>query len=201
MIFLSIFLFLGLILAGFWIFRLNSEINRLHGIFGPLEEEKSLLDQKLSLKTQEFIEMSEKVDKFLKLFEQNEANLEKKNFSLQKEIQDLLEKQAGLVKAARIDAVATSKAVTKGLVSEEICPFLDGFPYEFKDLRMLNHPIDFICFPGMSKNKIEKVVILEIKSGAAQLTERQRQIRDCIKNNQVFWDTFRIPEKVVVESI
>ena len=95
--------------------------------------------------------------------------------------------------AIRADAVAKSLAVTVGKVSEQLVPYLPGFGYNPKDARFLGSPVDFVVFDGLDAGALERVVFLEVKTGAATLTTRERQIRDAIESGRVAWHELRIP--------
>ena len=51
-------------------------------------------------------------------------------------------------------------------------------------------PIDFIIFEE------EQVVFLEVKSGNAFLTQRQKQIKELIQQKKVRWEEYRVNGKV-----
>ncbi|MAG59314.1 hypothetical protein CMO96_00800 [Candidatus Woesebacteria bacterium] len=79
-----------------------------------------------------------------------------------------------------------SSEVRLGHISETIAPFLESFEFNPEECSFLGKPIDYISF---SK---EAITIVEIKSGRAQLTKKQRQIRDLIKDGKVYWKEIRI---------
>lgn len=84
-----------------------------------------------------------------------------------------------------------SADVKMGLKSENLAPFLDEFPYPAECVRGLFNPIDLIAFTD------DEVVFIEVKSGAAQLSEKQRRIRDNIKAGRVKFEVVRMNEKGV----
>ena len=92
----------------------------------------------------------------------------------------------------RADAVARSLAVTVGKVSEQLVPYLPGFGYNPKDARFLGSPVDFVVFDGLDAGALARVVFLEVKTGAAVLSTRERQVRDTIASGRVAWDELRI---------
>ncbi len=94
--------------------------------------------------------------------------------------------------AIRADAVAKSLAVTVGKVSEQLVPYLPGFGYNPKDARFLGSPVDFVVFDGLDAGALRRVVFLEVKTGAAALSTRERQIRDAIREGRVGWDELRL---------
>jgi predicted Holliday junction resolvase-like endonuclease len=84
-----------------------------------------------------------------------------------------------------------SADVKLGQKYENILPFLSEFPYPDAEVRGLFNPIDLIVFTD------DEVVFMEVKTGAAQLSEKQRKIRDNIKAGTVRFETFRMNEKGV----
>lgn len=101
-------------------------------------------------------------------------------------------KHAGAIRA---DAVAKSRAVTVGKVSEQLVPYLPGFGYNPKDARFLGSPVDFVVFDGLDAGALERVVFLEVKTGGAALSTRERQVRDAIESGRIAWDELRITSK------
>ena len=93
--------------------------------------------------------------------------------------------------AIRADAVAKSRAVTVGKVSEQLVPYLPGFGYNPKDARFLGSPVDFVVFDGLDAGALARVVFLEVKTGGAALSTRERQIRDAIQTGRVSWAELR----------
>tara|TARA_R110000822_G_scaffold110654_2_gene240882 strand:+ start:1658 stop:2023 length:366 start_codon:yes stop_codon:yes gene_type:complete len=79
-----------------------------------------------------------------------------------------------------------SSEVRLGQISENLAPFLKDFKYDPKKAHFMGMPIDYIIFEE------DKIVFLEIKSGEARLSAKQRKIRDLIKNKKVEWDEMRI---------
>jgi predicted Holliday junction resolvase-like endonuclease len=94
----------------------------------------------------------------------------------------------------RQDAIRKNHAVNLGKITEHFIPFLPGFNYNPKDARFMGSPVDYIVFDGMDEGEIRKVVFIEVKSGAATLTKRQRQIRDAINGNRCEWKQLGLEE-------
>ena len=94
-------------------------------------------------------------------------------------------------KAIRSDAVQRSLAVTTGKVHEQLLPHLPGFTYNPKDVRFLGSPVDFVVFDGLSNGRLERVVFLEVKTGDAVLSGRERQIREAVEAGRVEWREWR----------
>ena len=81
-------------------------------------------------------------------------------------------------------ALNSSRAVLKGQINEQLCPFLPGFEYKPSDFKFLGQPIDGIVFEGMTEGEVTNVVLVDIKTGTANLTKVQRQVRDCLKEGK-----------------
>jgi|GEM_PF-6887858 len=84
-----------------------------------------------------------------------------------------------------------SGEVVLGQIAEQLAPFTKHFKYEPYKVKFLGQPIDYIYFGE------DKIVIIEVKSGNSKLTPKQIKIKNLVKNKQVFWEEFRIPEKVI----
>lgn len=95
--------------------------------------------------------------------------------------------------AIRQDAVLRSQAVTVGKVSEQLLPYLPGFRFNPKDVRFLGSPVDLVVFDGLDEGELRGVWFLEVKTGNAGLSGRERQIRDAILEKRVGWDELRLP--------
>lgn len=92
-------------------------------------------------------------------------------------------------KNIRQDAVQRSQAVTTGKIVEHLVPYLPNFNYNPKDARFVGSPVDFIVFDGLSDDEDDQlsIVFVEIKTGMATLTRRERMVRDAIKAGRVKW--------------
>jgi predicted Holliday junction resolvase-like endonuclease len=95
-------------------------------------------------------------------------------------------------RAIREDAVQRSLAVTAGKVHEQLVPYLPEFGFNPKDVRFLGSPVDLVVFDGLSAGDIQRVVFLEVKTGGAALTEREKQVRAVIEARQVAWAELRL---------
>jgi predicted Holliday junction resolvase-like endonuclease len=92
----------------------------------------------------------------------------------------------------RQDAVQRSQAVTAGKVHEQLIPYLPGFPYNPKDVRFLGSPVDLVVFDGLAEGRLDRIVFLEIKTGSATLTGRERWVRDVVQAREVEWAELRV---------
>lgn len=97
--------------------------------------------------------------------------------------------------AIRQDAVQRSQAVTLGKVSEQLVPLLPGFAFNPKDVRFLGSPVDLVVFDGLNDGDVRQVVFVEVKTGSAGLSGRERQVRDAILEKRVSWDELRLPPR------
>jgi predicted Holliday junction resolvase-like endonuclease len=87
----------------------------------------------------------------------------------------------------RRDAVVRSQATISGLVHEQLLPFLPEFRFNPKDARFLGSPVDLVVFDGLDAGQVRGIVFLEVKTGAATLSARERQVRDAIRAGNVSW--------------
>lgn len=97
------------------------------------------------------------------------------------------------LKEGRKDAVKRSRAVIGGQMAEQIAPFLPDFPCNPADVRFIGKPVDFIAFPGMAEGKnIEEIVLVEVKTGTSQLSEREKEIKSATEKGNVRYVEYRI---------
>jgi len=94
--------------------------------------------------------------------------------------------------AIREDAVQRSQAITAGKIYEQVVPCLPGFPYNPKDIRFLGSPVDFVVFDGLAKGQVERILFLEVKTGGAGLTNRERSVRNAVQAREVEWLEVRV---------
>ena len=93
----------------------------------------------------------------------------------------------------RKDAVRRSEAVTTGKVVEQLVPYLPGFAFNPRDARFLGSPIDFVVFDGLSDGELRSVVFVEVKTGNATLSTRERRIREAVQAGRVEFVEHRAP--------
>src|SRR5512134_3249290 len=97
------------------------------------------------------------------------------------------------IRQARHDAIARSQAVIAAKVQEQLVPFLPGFGFSPKDARFLGSPVDLVVFDGLDTGTLRRVVFIEVKTGGATLTMRERQLRAAIAEKRVEWRELRLP--------
>lgn len=82
-----------------------------------------------------------------------------------------------------------SERVRLGQVGENILPLLLSFPYDSKRVRGLFQPIDLLVFND------DEIVFVEVKTGDAKLTEKQRNIQRIIEEGKVRFEVHRLSDK------
>ncbi len=92
----------------------------------------------------------------------------------------------------REDAIKRSRLVLGGKLAEQLSPYLPGFNYDPTEVRFIGTPVDLIIFPGLSEDRPKEIVFMEIKHGNSELTNREKKIKELVKNKKVRWDELRI---------
>ena len=100
--------------------------------------------------------------------------------------------KVGYTRRVREDAVSRSQAVTAGKVHEQLIPYLPAFPYNPKDARFLGSPVDLVVFDGLSEGRLRRIVFVEVKTGGAGLTGRERLVREIVRGGKVEWAELRV---------
>ncbi|KYK22753.1 hypothetical protein AYK24_00565 [Thermoplasmatales archaeon SG8-52-4] len=76
--------------------------------------------------------------------------------------------------------------IVTGQVAEKLAPFLKDFKHNPQSIQFLGNPIDYIVFEERG------ITLLEIKSANSRLTQRQKKIKEQVKQKKIFWEEFRI---------
>lgn len=89
----------------------------------------------------------------------------------------------------RKDAANRSVRNVMGKVTEQLLPFSEAMNmFNPKDARFLGSPIDLIIFDGSEELKDSiNIFFIEVKTGTAGLSKRQRLIKEAIENKRVYW--------------
>ena len=106
----------------------------------------------------------------------------------------LKDREADLVKQKKLatsKAQKTAKAVNIGKSLEKIVPTLKNFRWQLPDCRFLGDPFDLITFNGFSKNNINSISFIEVKSGGAKLNAHQKSVKDAIEDKKVSYQEFK----------
>ncbi len=99
-----------------------------------------------------------------------------------------------LVNQVATQRVKTSRAVIKGQTLEHLVPWMSDFAYNPTDARFLGAPIDMIIFDGLFAGKLEKIILLEIKTGKSSLNSREQQIKKAVNEGRVEFQLIRVKE-------
>lgn len=136
-----------------------------------------------------------KDDDFAEKLEEANLRIRELQFALdkvnQEEFEQRFEKNELQEKFNKLQHQKISADVKLGQKSEVLLPFLQDFPYPDDEIKGLYQPIDLIVF------RDDEVVFCEIKTGDAQLTDKQRRIRDNVKAGRVRFEVVRMNEKGV----
>ena len=95
------------------------------------------------------------------------------------------------LREARRSAIQQSRAVSRGQMYEQLVPHLPDFGFNPKDARFLGQPVDFIVFDGLDEGDLRRIVFVEVKTGEAKLTTRERLIRDAVREGRIAWREVR----------
>lgn len=98
---------------------------------------------------------------------------------------------------ARHQAVTRSRAVVSGKVQEHLAPLFPEFLSEFnpREARFIGSPIDYVVFKGLDEGECE-IVLVEVKTGRSQLSQRERRVRRAVEAGHVRWVEMRLREDV-----
>lgn len=78
----------------------------------------------------------------------------------------------------------------------QLAPYLPDFPYNPTEARFIGKPIDLIVFRGMDEKDIQEVIFVEVKSGKSRLNPIEKNLKEIIKNKEIRWVEYRIPEEL-----
>ena len=76
--------------------------------------------------------------------------------------------------------------VRRGLMTEQWLPLTESYPWDPRGFRFLGAPIDGVQFED------DRIVLVEFKSGRSHLSERQRRIRDLVREGRVEFRELRV---------
>lgn len=87
----------------------------------------------------------------------------------------------------------SARATIRGQVAEQLAPMLPDFDYANADARFLGAPVDYVVFDGLSSaDEDVEVVFVEVKTGKARLSARERRVKDAVKAGRVRYETLRL---------
>ena len=113
-----------------------------------------------------------------------------------KRLQDQIEQTAAahIVEKAKVkkDSTFRSSAVSWGNSIENFVPFTDTFPVPPEDVNFLGKPIDYVGFTDSESATKCQVHFIEVKSGKALLSQKQKNIKKAIQQGRVNWHEVRV---------
>lgn len=74
-----------------------------------------------------------------------------------------------------------SMSAKYGKLTEQFIPFTNDFPFDPQGFRFIGSPIDGIAFEE------NKIVFCEFKTATAGLSEKQKRIRETVKQKKIEW--------------
>ena len=117
---------------------------------------------------------------------------------LRNEFDNYIKEQASVIEAERKEAVRRSKSVTRGQVSEQVIPIMEGFPYDLGEMKFMGQPFDYVLFQNMNKFRdgdkdVEiNVIFTDVKTESAKRTPVQNAIRKAILEGRVRYEDWKI---------
>ncbi len=97
------------------------------------------------------------------------------------------------IKDGKQNALQRSRAVLGGLAGEQLAPFFPDFPCNPCDVRFVGKPVDFVGFPGAAEGQeIKEVLFIEVKTGNAVLSKREKEIKAAINAGRVRYVEYRV---------
>ena len=90
------------------------------------------------------------------------------------------------LKIKRDLSLRKSRETLFGQSAEKVAPFLDAFGFDPQKSQFLGQPIDYVVFEE------EEIAFVEIKTGKARLTKKQKDIKKLVENKKITWKEVRI---------
>ena len=113
-------------------------------------------------------------------------------------VKERLDEEEGVL---RRDAAERSGRALSGRVLERFSPLLRDFPFDPHDAVWIGHPVDFVVFDGLSRDRqdaglLERVVLVEVKSGSGKLSKRQKRVKKIVGEGRVGWRLFHVQTQI-----
>ena len=85
-----------------------------------------------------------------------------------------------------ISSSTRAEATNLGFILEKLAPGLTSFRFKRNDCRALFDPIDYVIFEGLTtKEKVSKLLFVDVKTGESRLTSKQREIKNLVNDKKV----------------
>ena len=113
-------------------------------------------------------------------------------------VKERLDEEEG---ALRRGAAERSGRALSGRVLERFSSLMRDFPFDPHDAVWIGHPVDFIVFDGLSRDRqdaelLERVVLVEVKSGSGKLSKRQKRVKKIVDEGRVEWRLFHVQTQI-----
>ncbi|HRX15006.1 MAG TPA: Holliday junction resolvase-like protein [Spirochaetota bacterium] len=95
------------------------------------------------------------------------------------------------LKFIKKDIADSSRSVIRGQVSEQIAPFLPGFPFSPSGCRFIGKPVDFIVFNELEDPDKCSIILVEVKTGSSSLNRNERAVKSAVKSGRVHYYEYR----------
>lgn len=99
------------------------------------------------------------------------------------------------MKGLRKEIADSSRSIIRGQVSEQMAPYLPGFPFDPASCKFLGSPVDFIVFHRLDDPAERAVVLVEVKTGNAALNQNERLVREAVSAGRVYYYEYRFDGK------
>jgi predicted Holliday junction resolvase-like endonuclease len=123
-----------------------------------------------------------------------------KSEAMKKEFEAMFEKwKQEYEEKIRQDSIQKSIATILGRVGEELAPLLifERFGVEPKDIRHIGSPIDYIAFKGLSEDKVDEILFIEVKTGkTTTLSGIEREVMKAIEEKRVKFIVMNVKEEL-----
>jgi predicted Holliday junction resolvase-like endonuclease len=121
----------------------------------------------------------------------------KRYADLEQTLADLRADHAIEIRKARAQSIRLSRSTLLGNAAEQIAPIAPAFCAKFSpsDARFIGAPIDYVIFDGLAAGRLERVVFVEIKSGASSaLNSNERAVREAIQEGRVAFELLSLAQ-------
>lgn len=85
-----------------------------------------------------------------------------------------------------------SRSTKGGQEAEVFTPWIPGFEFEPAETFHLGGTVDLIVFDGLESGEVRNIVFVEVKTGTAVFSDRQKLVRDAVEGKRVKFQTVRI---------
>jgi len=96
------------------------------------------------------------------------------------------------IREQRTDAVKRSRSVIEGQVAEQLVPHFPEWKYVPSEARFLASPLDYVVFEGLSKDEVDSIKFVEVKTGKGKPNKRQISTRKAIEDGRVGYELLEV---------